>query len=239
MVLIAVLVFMRTMLKLRPNIQNWLVLVKKKYIPKTTKYTEDEVVDIIKKVSRSLAQKFVFGYHDRKDLEQQASLIAWQGFLENYDGVRPLENFLRVHVKNRLCNYKRKHYERLSTPCSGCPHYDENSISGCLEYVEVDECLKYSGWIRRNSTKKNLMAPIELANVQDERENTMKSLLFAEDIIVGQEVELLINKMLPISLRHDYLRLKNGMSVHKIKREEIREIITLIINGDPVSEEVE
>jgi hypothetical protein len=32
--------------------------------------------------------------------------------LDRYDGVRPLENFLSIHIKNRLNNFKRDNYYR-------------------------------------------------------------------------------------------------------------------------------
>ena len=55
--------------------------------------TEDEVVQTINLIANRLAGKFKFGYHELEDMKQQARLFAWEG-LENYDGVRPLENFL-------------------------------------------------------------------------------------------------------------------------------------------------
>ena len=87
-------------------------------IPKN--YNEQEVMDIITSISNKLASKFKFGYHDIDDMKQQAMLFAWEG-LENYDGIRPLENFLWVHVKNRLYNFKRNNYSRPNKPCENLP----------------------------------------------------------------------------------------------------------------------
>jgi len=48
---------------------------------------------------------------DEEDIEQEAFIIGMDA-LERYDGVRPLENFLSVHIKNRLKNFKRDNYYR-------------------------------------------------------------------------------------------------------------------------------
>ena len=54
---------------------------------------ETEVIAIIDRIANRLAAKFKFGYHELEDMKQQARLFAWEG-MENYDGVRPLDNFL-------------------------------------------------------------------------------------------------------------------------------------------------
>ena len=69
--------------------------------------TQAQIVETIDKVMGSLANKFKFGIHQRDDLMQQGRLIAWRAILEKYDGKRPLENFLRVHLRNRIINFKR------------------------------------------------------------------------------------------------------------------------------------
>lgn len=65
------------------------------------------MIETIDKVMGSLASRFKFGIHSRDDLIQQGRLIAWRAIVEKYDGKRPLENFLRVHLHNRIINFKR------------------------------------------------------------------------------------------------------------------------------------
>ena len=74
--------------------------------------TENEVVQIISKVVERQASKFRFGYYESEDMKQEAFIIAMDA-LERYDNKRPLENFLAVHVNNRLKNFKRDHFYRL------------------------------------------------------------------------------------------------------------------------------
>ena len=85
--------------------------------------TEKQVIQIINNIANRLAGKFKFGYHDLEDMKQQARLFAWEG-MENYDGIRPLENFLWTHVRNRLYNFKRNNFGRPDKPCDSCPFFD-------------------------------------------------------------------------------------------------------------------
>ena len=72
---------------------------------------EEEVLEIIEIVATRLCHKFKFGYHTAEDIKQQARMFAWEG-LDKYDEIRPLENFLWTHVRNRLYNFKRNNYSR-------------------------------------------------------------------------------------------------------------------------------
>ncbi len=74
--------------------------------------TEQEVIDIITKVSKKLAPKFVFASYEAEDIEQEAFLMGVEG-LERYDSTKPLENFMYAHIKNRLKNFKRDNYYRF------------------------------------------------------------------------------------------------------------------------------
>jgi DNA-directed RNA polymerase specialized sigma24 family protein len=72
---------------------------------------ESEFLDIVDRIANKLSRKFLFGYHTVDDMRQQCYLEALKG-LENYDHSRPLENFLWIHIRNRLFNYKRDNYTR-------------------------------------------------------------------------------------------------------------------------------
>ena len=129
----------------------------------------DEFVRVWNIISQRLGYKFKFGYHTHEDMKQQAAIFALEG-LKNYDKSRPLENFLWTHVRNRLFNYKRDHYQRPDKPCLTCPFYDSKcskSSSECTEFSNKNECSLYSSWLKRNDAKKNIMKPIGLDLILD------------------------------------------------------------------------
>ena len=74
--------------------------------------TEQEVIETITKVVDRQAAKFRFGYYEIEDMRQEAFIIAMDA-LDRYDEKRPLENFLAVHVNNRLKNFKRDNFYRM------------------------------------------------------------------------------------------------------------------------------
>ena len=188
--------------------------------------TEGEVLSIIDNVVCRLAHKFIFGYHDIEDIKQQGRLYALQA-LKYYDNKRPLENFLWTHVRNRLFNYKRDNYMRPSCPCTLCPnHYSDNNF--CILYDDILECVKYSKWYNKNNSKKNIMSPIELSQVQGEEHNMAKDDDVLQNIIL-QDMINTIDKNLPLLLRHDYLRLQSGMSIPKNRRDQIKDKIKQIL----------
>ena len=73
--------------------------------------TEEQVVSTISLISSRLASKYTFPNFEEDDIQQEAFIIGMEA-LDRYDGVRPLENFLSVHIKNRLKNFKRDNYYR-------------------------------------------------------------------------------------------------------------------------------
>jgi len=74
--------------------------------------SEQEVIDVITRVSKKLAPKFVFASYEAEDIEQEAFLMGVEG-LERYDSSKPLENFMYAHISNRLKNFKRDNYYRF------------------------------------------------------------------------------------------------------------------------------
>jgi len=78
-------------------------------IPKNM--TKEEVVETIQKVIKRVSHNFKFAFYDVEDIEQEAFIIGMEA-LERYDESKPLENFLFVHMANRLKNFKRDNYFR-------------------------------------------------------------------------------------------------------------------------------
>ena len=74
--------------------------------------SEQEVIDVIVRVSKKLAPKFVFASYEAEDIEQEAFLMGVEG-LARYDSSKPLENFIYTHINNRLKNFKRDNYYRF------------------------------------------------------------------------------------------------------------------------------
>lgn len=65
------------------------------------------------KIVKRVASKYTFGYFEVEDIEQEAYLIGLDG-LSRWDEKRPLENFLQVHISNRLKTFMRDNYYRLN-----------------------------------------------------------------------------------------------------------------------------
>ena len=201
--------------------------------------TEQEVLDTIENVVNSLARNFRFGYFDVDDMKQEGRLFALEGLPRYNSKIGPLENFLRSHVRNRFLNLKRNKLSRHQPPCIQCPFYDPDchvSTNKCAEFTDKRECEKWAGWEDRNSAKKNLVQPLDISSIRDERENNMRTI---EDLGMDfdlSELRLLIDRSLPVFYRADYNRMCNDVHVPKQQRlrviEEIKKIISENYNGE-------
>lgn len=83
---------------------------------KRMELTEDEMIEVAYKVSREIGPKYRFGYHSNEDMVQQGVFKAWEVIKvgkfkprADKDLVRQLSAFLRVHIRNRLSNFRRDH----------------------------------------------------------------------------------------------------------------------------------
>jgi DNA-directed RNA polymerase specialized sigma24 family protein len=201
------------------------------FIPKGL--TDKEVTDIINKVVNSLASTFRFGYYDTDDMKQQGWLFAMEA-LERFDTTLSytLDQFLYRHVRNRFINFKRDNYSRNDPPCLTCPFYDPNykiSLNQCGQFTNKLDCDKWEAYKARNTSKQNIVAPIDIMNVDDERENNMMTTVEPYDIIKNQEIRKIIDTELDMSLKADFLRMMDGVSVSKTKRLKIIEAIINIM----------
>lgn len=79
----------------------------------TSKPLTEEELKIVQKVCKKFAARYSFAYWEPEDIESEAFIIALEG-MKSYDGRAPLENFLSVHLSNRLKNFIRKHYNPKS-----------------------------------------------------------------------------------------------------------------------------
>ncbi len=193
--------------------------------------TEKEVLDIIANVANRLARKFMFGYHSFEDMKQQATLHALKG-LDNYDGVRPLENFLWVHVRNRLYNDKRNNFARPDIPCYTCPFYNIRLKSKCDEYVDKMECDIYQSSYVRNEAKKNLMSTTTIDNILIDNEKNMK---LYDDNFETKELLDIIDTNISVDFREDWIRLKEGLKLPKIRKDKLLGEIYIILEESSVN----
>tara|TARA_R110002020_G_scaffold342256_2_gene556761 strand:+ start:864 stop:1388 length:525 start_codon:yes stop_codon:yes gene_type:complete len=164
---------------------------------------ESEVLEVINRICNRYAHKFKFGYFTPDDIRQEAFIIAIDA-LERYDESRPLENFLAVHVKNRLNNFKRDRYYRQQK----------------IKNDDLDEL---------NNSKKFLMDTLDIDNIRDEKEGNMRLEDEFVDKIANEELLEIIDEHLDVSFRSDYLRIRDGTYVPKPRREQIIEEITEIL----------
>ena len=149
----------------------------------------------IQKIAEKIAPKYKFGYHDTEDLVQEAVIFGLEAY-DKWDQDRPLENFISVHISNRLKNYKRDNYFRL----------------GLEDSSEQRQ--------KANEAKRNLMTPAPICDQS----------LFFEDLIVNQEEVDFLLQVLPPLIRNDFLRMANGVSLSKVRRQTVIDIVKEILN---------
>lgn len=189
----------------------------------TLRQAEEEIVGVIERVARTLAPNFVFGYHTRADIEQEGVAEALAVLLtDKYDVRRPLENFLYVHVHNRLHNFRRKHFLRLERACTCCDPFDPPAFP----------CRKWRQWHARNLAKQNIMRPLDVSAVSDEGETRMAIPSAVEDEAEVNEMLRAIDELLPLELRADYLRMRHQAPVPKGRRERVREAVLAILRPE-------
>lgn len=186
--------------------------------------TPDELI-VIQNVARRLSSRFRFGYHEADDIYNEAVLMGING-LEKYDGKRPLENFLYIHVKNRLMNFKRDKFERLDKPCSKCPlkaYIKKGDI--CTAFDVKKDCPHYSDWLIRNQAKKSLMSSTDI----NDQHLFSPSSSPTEELVEEAELLAIIDKFLPLELRTNYLKMRAGHKLSKKHSTEIRAAVLEIM----------
>lgn len=178
----------------------------------------DQVLQTINKIVDSLAYKFTFSYHSVEDIKQQAKLYAWEAYTTSYDKTRPLEPFLYIHVKNRLCTFKRDTYERLNCPCLKCANWVNFE---CVKYESQNSCDKHYKWAKRNKIRKNVAVPFSLSD-QGNDDFIAKKIDYTNLIAK-------IDEELPVNLRKDYLKLITYGKLPKPKRIKVQAAVLEIM----------
>lgn len=96
-----------------------------------------EVLETIMRIAKKIAPKYTFGYYSVEDIEQEAILIGYDG-MSRYDPSRPLENFLYVHMNNRLKTFKRNKYFRINAGSAEGVQQAKKNIMDPLPIETID-----------------------------------------------------------------------------------------------------
>lgn len=180
-------------------------------------YTQEQVLKIINDILNIIAHRYTFSVFDVDDIKQEGFLLALEGLIK-YNGSFPLENFLRVHLNNRLKDFKRNNSFKINTHCVSCKSFT-SSCEACAKRQQTQD------------TKRNLLNPIDIDIINDDAKSTSYNVSLIDTLEMLETVEK-INVRLPVSYRKDYLKIKDGLYVSKARREEIEKIITEIIQED-------
>jgi RNA polymerase sigma factor (sigma-70 family) len=176
-------------------------------------YTEQEVIDTITRVSERFVNKFLFNSYTTEDLLQEAFIIGMDGLKRYNSETGQLENFLHKHIYNRMINLKRNIYGRKFEQCKFC--------DSVCEKCQKNQIL----W----ESKKNLTEPIDIYSVNDEEEKNMRTVSDISDQMEFNEIETIVNKYLPVELRPDYLRFRDGCNISKTRKNKILEYLEDIL----------
>ena len=197
--------------------------------------TEEEVLRVIESVVNILAYNFKFGYFDLDDMKQQGRMYALEALPRYKPSLGNLHNFLRSHVRNRFLNLQRDKLSRSQPPCPSCPFYDpecRQSANMCSAFEDKMECDKYSGWVKRNGAKRSLVEPLDISIIRDEKEKNMRNNTDIPALIIRAELMGMIDKHLPVTLRSDFKKMMEDISIGKQRRDKVIEAIREILGAD-------
>ena len=189
--------------------------------------TEQEVLQIIQRTVSYLAPSFKFGYFDIDDMKQEGTIFCLEA-LDSFNFDKSCQEevsdalltFLKTHVRWRFLNMRRKQLTRLEPPICDCTLCKEDSANRL-------DCKKYSNWVKRNVAKKSLMEPFDVSEIHTT--DTAVTSDIDLDILSADVIEIL-NEHVPASIRSDYRRFIEGVSVPKARREKLIEQIKIIIS---------
>lgn len=152
--------------------------------------TEQQVIDQINIVVNRIAPKYAFGTYGVDDIKQEAFIICMDA-LNRYDQKRPLENFLSVHLSNRLKNFVRDNYYSK----------DEEEKKKVLKpkYLSQEDVIKYDVDYDFNIEAKNLKKIIDKYLPVDRRSDYLKLI---NDVYIPkkkrEELVMLIKNLMEI-----------------------------------------
>ena len=158
-----------------------------------------------------ISHTFAFGYYEMDDIRQEARLMCMDAF-SRWDRVRPLANFLYSHVHKRLYNLRRNKFMRNDAPCALCHggHLHENGST----------CEAYKKWLKINLSKKYLAQPGSHAHPLESNTEDRSAKCPSYRMEMA-ELFTVFDKEIPLSLRKDYLKMKEGAFLPKKKERAV------------------
>lgn len=201
--------------------------------------TEEQILEAIEQVVNSVASSYKFGYHNIEDIKQEGRLEALRALKDHsYDGVRPLTNFLYVHVKNRLSNFKRNKFRRNDPPCKPChtaATSQERHESKCENIKQgASYCKRYLNWQKNNASKQNIMNMLSVSCLENDNEFVTTTDDGFKKIEL-QEIKDILNKELSPENRKIYLLITSGETVTKQQFEKLKVSIISIFKSYNIS----
>lgn len=191
---------------------------------------EKKLLEVIKEVAPPHCKKYSFPGHTEEDMMQIAIMEGIDG-AHRWDGKRPLKNFLSIHIRNRLYNYKRNNYSRMEPPCKKCPLNAFLPPDGCSAFKTRMDCELFKTWHEKNQDRQNINNAMGFEVVSDINEKSMKiDAIFDTEIDVKQLLTK-IDSEISGEFRKDYLIYINGGKLSNRRLEEliihIKEILCL------------
>jgi len=177
----------------------------------------------IDRAIRNLAKTYAFGYYDFDDMMQEGRIEALE-VIPRFDESRgcSLEQFIRIHVRNRFINLRRDKMERREPPCSLCEKFEDCEA--------VDLCPKWNAWNDRNVAKKTLVECFDNEDIRTEE--THADFFDGCESLIDQEIVQLVENKFPLALKADYRRYLEGVRLPKHRRLRIEEEIRRIVREE-------
>jgi hypothetical protein len=205
--------------------------------------TEEEVLSIIDAVVRSVAPSFAFAYYDTLDIEQEGRMEALKA-LPSYtrDRKASLYTFLRVVVRSRLLNLQRNKVGNIKQACYSC-----SSLANCPHTEDTTDCPRMQQNIKNSTAKRNIMEPCDIDSVHmsmsrgrgrgksSSSDATQTTTIYGYendeiDEITKKEISELVDKHMPLSLRSDYLRWRDGNRLPQRRNDVLLEAMRGIVD---------
>jgi hypothetical protein len=192
--------------------------------------SESDFLAIIGPIAKKLSVNARIPGHQSEDIEQEIVVMGLNAIKRYVPEKGKLEHFLFHHCKLRLANFFRDRVTRSrnDAPCEKCASGEP--CRGGQQY-----CRYYEDWLKRNTRKKDLASTHSMS---DGEENGAKCVLPEEDRVDAAELLQIIDEFLPVSLRADYLRMKDGtITVPFAKRQLVNNAIVEIFKDSGMEPE--
>lgn len=198
-------------------------------LPKGIK--EEDFLEVLEKAVADATRNFGVAYLEIEDLKQEARTFALEALPKFKAAKGSLYTFLRTHIHNRLINLKRDIEFRPQAPCHSCGYHDPATLpsdrTGCAVYEDRSQCIRWMRWMKANSAKRNLSSPSPESNDSSESRNDNEDMVL--DDVLKRELKGLISHRIPNSLRADYLKMIDGVSLPIKRRSKVLEVLKRIL----------